>query len=230
VIVWKHICERETMSRIAIIGGHGKVALHLARTLSEAGHSVSSVVRNPLHFEEVGDAGATPVLLDVEQGSTEELSAAVAGHDAIVWLAGAGGGSPARTWAVDRDAAIRSMDAAADAGVDRYVMVSYFGANLAHDISPEDSFFAYAESKAAADEYLRNTSLAWTILGPGTLTLDPATGLIAVGEEAAGGTVSREDVALVAAAVLERPQTVGAFIQFNSGTTPIAEALDGLTA
>jgi uncharacterized protein YbjT (DUF2867 family) len=230
VIVWDYTCERETMSRIAIIGGHGKVALHLARILSEAGHSVSSVVRNPAHFDEVSERGATPVLLDVEQASSEELSTALAGHDAVVWAAGAGGGSPARTWAVDRDAAIRSMDAAADAGVERYVMVSYIGANVDHDISPEDSFFAYAEAKAAADEYLRSTALAWTILGPGTLTLDPATGMIDIGERAAGGTVSREDVALVAAAVLERPQTAGRFIQFNNGATPIDEALDGLSA
>ncbi|MCU1409086.1 MAG: putative NADH-flavin reductase [Microbacteriaceae bacterium] len=218
------------MSRIAIIGGHGKVALHLARVLSETGHSVSSVVRNPAHFDDVSERGATPVLLDVEQASTEELSTALAGHDAVVWAAGAGGDSPARTWAVDRDAAIRSMDAAADAGVERYVMVSYIGANVDHDISPEDSFFAYAEAKAAADEYLRSTALAWTILGPGTLTLDPATGMIDIGERAAGGTVSREDVALVAAAVLERPQTAGRFIQFNNGATPIAEALDRLSA
>jgi uncharacterized protein YbjT (DUF2867 family) len=217
------------MSRIAIIGGHGKVALHLAKTLSEAGHSVSSFVRNPGHFDEVSRTGATPVLLDVEQASTEDLSAALAGHDAVVWSAGAGGGSPARTWAVDRDAAIRSMEAAADAGVNRYVMVSYYGASLDHGIPPEDSFFAYAESKAAADEYLRNTALSWTILGPGTLTLDPATGLIDIGEEAAGGTTTREDVALVAAAVLELPQTAGLFVQFNNGATPIAEALAGLS-
>jgi hypothetical protein len=37
-------------------------------------------------------------------------------------------GSPERTYAVDRDAAIRSIDAAVAAEARRYVMVSYFGA------------------------------------------------------------------------------------------------------
>ncbi|MGO4691100.1 SDR family oxidoreductase [Glaciibacter sp. 2TAF33] len=218
------------MSRIAIIGGHGKVAQHLARTLTQGGHSVSSIIRNPEHQDEVRRTGGTPVLLDLETSSTEELAAALAGHDAVVWSAGAGGGTPARTWAVDRDAAIRSMNAAADAGVARYVMVSYYGAGRDHGIPPEDSFFAYAEAKAAADEYLRGTALTWTILGPGVLTLDPATGLIDVGDAAAGGTVTREDVALVAAAVLQQPRTAGMFIQFNNGKTPIAQALETLTA
>jgi uncharacterized protein YbjT (DUF2867 family) len=222
--------ERKTMSRIAIVGGHGKVALHLASVLTDAGASVSALIRNPQHSDDVSRAGATPVLLDVEKASVEELAEAFAGHDAVVWAAGAGGGDPARTWAVDRDAAIRSMDAARDAGVERYVMVSYFGASTHHGVDPENSFFAYAEAKAAADEYLRSTTLSWTILGPGTLTLEPATGLIDVSDQAAGGSVSREDVALVAAAVLDRPATAGLFIQFNNGATPIDEALDTLTS
>lgn len=218
------------MSRIAIVGGHGKVALHLTQVLAEAGHSVSAIIRNPLQSDDVSRAGATPVVLDVEQASTQDFTTAFAGHDAVVWSAGAGGGNPARTWAIDRDAAIRSMDAARDAGVDRYVMVSYFGASLDHGVPSDNPFFVYAEAKAAADEYLRGTVLSWTILGPGTLTLKPATGLIDVGVEAAGGRVSREDVALVGASVLERPATAGMFIQFNNGTTPIDEALDELTS
>jgi nucleoside-diphosphate-sugar epimerase len=217
------------MPRIAIIGGHGKVALHLARILTDAGHSVSSLIRNTEHGDDVKRSGATPVILDVEQAGAADLAGALTGHDAVVWSAGAGGGNPARTWAVDRDAAIRSMEAAQDAGVDRYVMVSYFGASVDHGLLPEDPFFAYAEAKAAADEYLRATPLSWTILGPGTLTLAPATGLIDVDDEAEGGTVTREDVALVIAAVLERPNTVGRLIRFNNGRTPISEALDAPT-
>ena len=98
----------------------------------------------------------------------------------MVWSAGAGGGSPERTYAVDRDAAIRSMDAAAEAGVGRYVMVSYFGAGPDHGVPADNSFFAYAEAKAAADAYLRGTGLDWTILGPGALTDGPGNGLIDV--------------------------------------------------
>lgn len=216
------------MSRIAIIGGHGKVALHLSRLLSGQGHQVSSLIRNPDHAGEVAATGAQPVAADVEHLGIEALADLLQGHDALIWSAGAGGGNPARTYAVDRDAAIRSMDAAQEAGVTRYIMVSYFGARPDHGVPRDDPFFPYAEAKAEADSYLRSTFLSWTILGPSALTLDPGTGRIETGEDLAPGRVSREDVARVAAAVLDVPETVGRFIAFNNGATPIEDALRNL--
>lgn len=215
------------MSRIALIGGHGKVALILTPLLAGAGHTVSSIIRNPDHSADVATAGGTPVVADIENLSTEEISALFDDHDTVIWSAGAGGGNPARTYAVDRDAAIRSVDAAERAGVRRYVMVSYFGAGKNHGLSPDHGMFPYAEAKAAADEHLRASTLAWTVLGPSALTLDPPTGLIDVTATEAG-SVPRADVAAVIAAVVERDSTSGLTIRFNSGSTPIAEALDSL--
>lgn len=216
------------MSSIAIIGGHGKVALHLARLLTEQGHTVSSVFRNPDHAADVEATGAQPVAADVEELSTEQIADLLKGHDAVVWSAGAGGGSAERTYAVDRDAAIRSMDAADAAGARRYVMVSYFGAGKDHGVPEDDGFYAYAEAKADADEHLKASNLDWTILGPSALTLDPGTGRIETGPGISGTQVSREDVALVAAEVLQRPGTARRTIEFNNGPTPVAEALDSL--
>lgn len=213
------------MSRIAIVGGHGKVALHLARTLSADGQQVSSIFRNADHTDDVATTGADPVVADIENSDTETLAGLLVGHDAVVFSAGAGGGNPARTYAVDRDAAIRVIDAAKQAGVRRFVMVSYFGAGPDHGVPEDNSFYAYAQAKAAADEYLKASGLDWTILGPGGLTLDEPTGRITVGPEAADGKVSRADVAAVAAAVLAQDSTIGRTIEFNNGDTPIAEAI-----
>ncbi|PRZ40503.1 putative NADH-flavin reductase [Antricoccus suffuscus] len=215
------------MSRIAIIGGHGQIALHLSRILTSEGHEVTALFRNPDHATDVKQTGAKPVVADVEHLTTDTICSHLKDHDAVVWSAGAGGGNAARTYAVDRDAAIRSMDAAKQAGVGRYVMVSYHGARLDHGVAEDNAFFAYAEAKAAADDYLKKTRLDWTILGPSRLTTDPATGKITVGD---GGKseVTREDVALVAAAALDLPGTVGKFIEFNNGDTPIREALQHL--
>lgn len=210
--------------RIVIIGGHGKVAKLLAPLLTAAGHEVTSLIRNRDHADDVAATGASPVVADIEQLGVDTIAGHLTGHDAVVWSAGAGGGTPARTYAVDRDAAIRSMDAAVAAGVGRYVMISYFGAGPDHGVPPDNGFFAYAEAKAAADAHLMATDLAWTILKPSGLTLDPGTGMIDVGA-AAPGQVPREDVARVAAAVLDRPGTAGSSIAFNGGTTPIDEAL-----
>lgn len=211
------------MAHIIVIGGHGKVALHLARILTGRGDQVSSVFRNPDHTDEVAATGASPVTADIEHLDTEALADLLAGHDAVVFTAGAGGGDPARTYAVDRDAAIRTIDAAGRAGVKRFVMVSYFGAGPGHGVSPENSFFPYAEAKAAADAHLRASELDWTVLGPGRLTLERGTGHIAVGK--AKGEVSREDVAAVVAAALADDATIRRTIDFNNGDVPIADAL-----
>jgi uncharacterized protein YbjT (DUF2867 family) len=210
------------MARVIVIGGHGKIALQLARMLSERGDEVSSVFRNPEHSDDVAGTGAKPVVADIEQLGTNALANLSAGHDAVVFSAGAGGGNPARTYAVDRDAAIRAIDAAAQAGVRRFVMVSYFGAGPGHGVPGDDPFFAYAQAKAAADAHLRASDLDWTVLGPGRLTLEPATGRIAIGE---GKAVSRADVALVVAAALADDSTIRRTIEFNNGDVPIADAL-----
>ncbi|HLS45742.1 MAG TPA: SDR family oxidoreductase [Ornithinicoccus sp.] len=216
------------MPKVAIIGGHGKVALHLARRLSQRGDEVTSIVRNPDHEREVAATGAHPLVLDVERSDTEALAAALAGHDAVVWSAGAGGGDPARTNAVDRDAAIRSMDAAVEAEVPRYVMVSYRGAGKDH-VPADNPFHTYAQAKAAADAHLRSTELRWTIVAPGALSLDPGRGSIALDRDGDRSldrtTVSREDVASVIAAVLADETTVGRTLEFVGGDEPIADAL-----
>lgn len=211
------------MAQITIFGGHGKVALLAAPLLVEAGHQVTSVFRNPDHEAEVAATGATARVGNVEQLSSDELTELLQGQDVVVWAAGAGGGNPDRTYAVDRDAAIRSMEAAKQAGAKRYVMVSYFAARPDHGVDPENSFFPYAEAKSAADTYLRGTDLAWTILGPSSLTLEDPTGKIELTD--AGGEVSRANVAQVIAAVIADDSTAGKTINFNDGDTPIAEAV-----
>ena len=212
------------MARIVIFGGHGKVALLLAPLLSTRGDEVTAVIRNPDHADDVRAAGAEPVVFDVEQQDRAAIAALLAGHDAVVWSAGAGGGDAARTRAVDRDAAVRSMDAAADAGVRRYVMVSYFGASPDHGVPADNPFHAYAEAKAAADEHLRASGLDWTILGPSSLTLGEATGRIDVTADESD-EVSRADVAQVIAETLREDSTVRRTIRFNAGAQPIADAL-----
>ncbi|PRB09140.1 SDR family oxidoreductase [Microbacterium sp. MYb64] len=212
------------MARILIFGGHGKVALLLEPLLTARGDQVTAVIRDAGQIDDVRATGADPVVFDAESASREAMATLIAGHDAVVWSAGAGGGSAERTRAVDLDAAVRSMEAAADAGVGRYVMVSYFGSSPAHGIPASDSFHAYAEAKAAADEALRATALDWTVLGPSRLTLEAPTGRIDATSETSG-SVSRADVAQVIALTLVEPATIHRTIRFNEGDRPIDQAL-----
>lgn len=216
------------MSRVIVFGGHGRIALLLAPLLVARGDEVTSVIRNPDHAGDVEKTGATALVADIEQLETVAITDLVRDHDAVVWSAGAGGGDPERTYAVDRDAAIRSMDAASAADVKRYVLVSWLGSTADHGVPESDSFFAYADAKWAADEHLRSSDLDGTILGPGTLTLDEPTGRIDL-EAPDRGRVSRADVAAVIAAALAEPLTIGRTVRFGNGTPesaePIADAL-----
>lgn len=213
---------------IALIGGHGKVALLAEPLLAQAGHTVHAVIRNPDQQAEVEATGAQAVLADIESLDAGGWDDLLRGKDAVIWAAGAGGGNPQRTFAVDRDAAIASMDAAARVGVRRYVMISYFGATPDHGVPEDNKFYPYAESKAAADQHLRSTELDWTILAPSGLTLEEPSGRIDT-EATESGEVSRANVARVIAESLEHPRAVGQFIAFNDGDTEIAKALDSLS-
>lgn len=216
------------MSRILIFGGHGRIALLLAPLLVGRGDEVTAVIRNPDHIADVEKSGAQALVADVETLSTEGMAEIIRDHDAVVWSAGAGGGAPERTYAIDRDAAIRSMDAAASAGVGRYVMVSWLGSKADHGVPESDGFFAYADAKWAADEHLRGTTLDGTVLAPGTLTFDEPTGRIQIDPDGRG-EVSRADVAAVIAASLVEPCTFGRTIRFGNGSAegavPISAAL-----
>lgn len=213
--------------KIIIVGGHGKIALLTAPLLTASGHHVTSVVRNPDHVADVEATGATAVLADIEKLDGAATQKLIAGNDAVIWTAGAGGGNPERTVAVDRDAAIRTIDAASAVGADRFVMVSYVGSG--RDDVPEDSpFRTYAEAKAAADAHLRGTSLGWTILGPGQLTDDGVTGRIEHGDHVLEGQTSRGNVAEIIAQAVGRSDLSGSTINFRDGDIVIWEAMDSV--
>ena len=223
------------MSTITIIGGHGKVAMLAAPLLNEAGHTVRSVIRNKEQSSDIEAASATPVVADVEHLDTDAIVELLAGSDAVVWSAGAGGGGAERTWSMDRDAAIRVMEAAQKSGARRFLMVSYFNSRLVDGEVPGveegDGMYAYYNAKSQADEHLRSdTDLDWTILGPSVLTLEPATREITVDTSGASRDLdvpftSRDNVAHVIVAALAEPATFGRTLNFYDGDTPIAEAV-----
>ncbi len=204
------------------------MALLTAPLLVRGGHRVTSVVRNPDHAADVKATGATVQVSDVENLDESETRRLIAGNDAVVWAAGAGSGNPERTYAVDRDAAIRTMDAAVAEGVGRFVMVSYVGSG--RDTVPQDNpYHAYAEAKAAADEYLRRTALNWTILGPCQLTDDVRTGRIEYGDHVVQGRTSRGHVAELIAGVVGRTDLAGVTIFFRDGKIAVWEAMESLS-
>jgi uncharacterized protein YbjT (DUF2867 family) len=209
--------------RVAIAGGHGKIALRLAKILSQRGDEVVALIRNPDHAND-GQAGAEPLVVDLERAAEADVAQAIAGCDAVVFAAGAGPGSgPARKDTMDYGGAVKLIAAAKQAGIDRYVIVSSMGANP--DAAGDDTFSVYLRAKGRADDALRASGLDATVVRPGGLTNDGGTGRVALGENLPRGQVTRDDVAAVLAAVLDSPNTIGKTVDLIGGDTPIAEAV-----
>jgi uncharacterized protein YbjT (DUF2867 family) len=212
---------------VVIAGGHGQIALRLARLLSARGEAVRSVIRNPDHAGDVEDTGASAVVFDLEDGSSDELADVVRGADAVVFAAGAGPGSGAeRKRTVDLAAAVKLIEAASSAGVRRYVMVSSIGAD--DPAGAGDAMRPYLEAKAEADAALASSGLDFTIVRPGPLTNDPGTSKVTVGPDVGRADVTRDDVAAVIVGVLDEPRTVGKTFVLVNGDTPIPAALSQL--
>ncbi|ROR71906.1 SDR family oxidoreductase [Bogoriella caseilytica] len=215
--------------RIAIAGGHGKIARHLTRQLSSRGDAVVGIIRNPDHEQDLREDGAEPVVLDLERASIEEVAQVLRGVDAVVFAAGAGPGSGAeRKDTVDRGAAVLLADAAEAAGVRRYLMVSSMGADAGGQGIEDKVFAAYQEAKKAADEDLMARDLEWTIVRPGGLSDDPGTGLVHIARHTGRGSIPREDVASVLRTVLDDPTTSGLVFEVISGQQLIATSLRAL--
>ena len=213
--------------RVAIAGGHGQIALRLAKILSERGDRVVALIRNPDHADDVKAAGAEPTVVDLEQAIEEDIAAAITGCDAVVFAAGAGPGSgSARKDTMDYGGAVKLIEAAKRAAVRRYVIVSAMEANP--DAPGDDTFAVYLRAKGRADHAVRESGLDATVVRPGGLTNDPGTGRVSLGAKLPRGQVTRDDVAAVLAAVLDSPHTIGRTFDLIGGETPIAEAVEAL--
>jgi len=209
--------------RVAIAGAHGKIAMALVPRLLARGDTVIGLIRNPDHAAEVGAAGAQPVVCDLEHAPVEEIAAAVSGADGAVFAAGAGPGSgAARKLTVDRDGAIKLLEATAP-GAARFVIVSSVGAENPPD--GDDVFSVYLRAKAEADAAVRVSGREWTIIRPGRLNDDPATGRLRIDSSPFRGDVPRGDVAEVLAAVLHDPRATHRILYVNGGGEPLEEAL-----
>jgi len=216
-----------TPQRIAIVGGHGKVARQLIPILLGRGHAVVPLARSQQQLMDLAAMGADPRGLDIEASSEADFAAVLDGCDAVVFAAGGGpDGNIERKHTVDLEGSLKSIAGAKAAGISRFVQVSAIGVDneLPDDVEPV--WKAYVEAKREADAALRESGLDWTILRPGGLTDEPATGKVALAPTVERGSIPRADVAHVIADALERPETAGAQWELVSGEAPIPMALE----
>lgn len=210
--------------RITVIGGHGRTALLIVDKLIAAGHAVVATIRNPKHMADLVKRGAETIVLDLEKSPLAEFTTAMKGADAVVFAAGSGTGE---TSDLDRIGVRRTIHAAENAGVKRYVAISSIGASTGLSTRKmSDEMKDYYKQKRAAAKFIHASDMGWTILEPGELTDAGGTGKVTLSESALGeGTIPRDDVAASIVAVLTEPKSAGHTFQLTSGPTPIETAL-----
>jgi nucleoside-diphosphate-sugar epimerase len=198
--------------------------MRLTRRAADRGETVISLIRNPAHADDVRGVGGEPVVCDLEHVSEQELATILEGSDAAVFAAGAGPGSGAeRKLTMDRDGAIKLLQACSAANVPRYLIVSSVGAESPP--ADDDVFSVYLRAKAQADQAVVASDREWTVVRPGALTDDPGTGLVRLGTDPFRGRVPRDDVAAVLDALLTHPSAAGQILYVNGGEDPVDQAL-----
>ena len=213
--------------KVLVVGANGQIGKHLVDQLKESGeHTVRAMIRKEeqkAYFENLGVETALTSLT----GTVEEIVEAAKGCDAIVFTAGSGGSTGAdMTLLIDLDGAVKTIEAAEQLGIDRFVMISAYQADNRENWS--EAIKPYYVAKHYADRALLQSDLNYTIIRPGGLVNEPGTGRIAAAEKLERSTIPREDVAAVISASLTNENTYRKAFDLVSGETPIKEALKAL--
>lgn len=205
-----------------IIGANGQIGRLLIDELVAAGRRPRAMIRDATQAGAMEARGADPVVADLEG----DLSQALDGADAVVFTAGSGPKTgPDKTILVDLWGAIRAVDAARAAGVEHFVMVSSRGAADPDHGPPK--LKPYSVCKKLADDHLIASGLTCTILRPGRLTDDPASGRVRTDwpDDPDEQWITRQDVARAVAFCLANVTTRGRVYPLFHGDLPLDEAL-----
>ncbi|MBM7573297.1 SDR family oxidoreductase [Aquibacillus albus] len=215
--------------KVLVVGANGQIGKHLVTFIKDSEKlEAKAVIRKQEQASYFEDLGAETVVVDLEQG-IDDIAKAAEGVDAIVFTAGSGPHTGKdKTIMVDLDGAVKTIEAAKQAGVKRFVMVSSFDTRREAILEASSSFAPYVAAKHYADAWLRSTNLDYTIVHPGGLTNDKGTGKVEAATEVERGQISREDVASVILGCLEDKTTIGKEFQLVGGDTPIKEALKSI--
>jgi uncharacterized protein YbjT (DUF2867 family) len=219
---------------VLVHGATGGTGRQLVDQLLADGHQVRAMVRDPEKGAAlVEETGAEVVPGDLTDPDGTALADATRGVDAVAFCAGSGSATGKdQTLLVDLHGAVRTIDAAVEAGAERYVMLSSMAAD--DPWSTTEAMAPYLAAKHAADRILRASTLGWSVVRPGGLTDEAATGRVRTGQpripaaERGDRTIPRADVAAVLAACLAAPEAVGATFEVLTGTDPVADAVAAL--
>ncbi|WP_188206636.1 SDR family oxidoreductase [Alkalibacillus aidingensis] len=216
--------------KVLVIGANGQIGKHLVSFIRDhESIEAKAMIRKQEQASFFEGLGTETVLVDLEQDNIDAIAKAAEDVDAIVFTAGSGPHTGKdKTIMVDLDGAVKTIEAAKQAGVKRYIMISSFDTTRQAIQDAPESFAPYVAAKHYADEWLKNTDLDYTIIHPGLLTNDEGKEQVTAASKVDRGEIPREDVARVILATLENNKTIGKEFQIVAGTTPVKEAVESV--
>lgn len=215
--------------KVFFVGANGKVARHFTDFVKDdAAIQEVAMIRNAEQADFFKERGIETVLLDLTKNTVSELAEGMRGSDAVIFSAGAGGSSPEQTVLIDLEGVVKTMTAAEEAGIKRFIMVSTFRTGH-EEMAKENALQTYTIVKHYADEWLKNrTTLDWTIVHPGILVNDAGTGKVSVGMGQEVAEVPRQDVAQTLVSVLHSDNTIKKEFEVLGGQTAVEEAVKSI--
>lgn len=195
---------------VLIFGGTRETGLETARLLRARGESVTALVRPASDASDLEEVGAIIVRGDaLNRADVDKAFAAGEFRAAVNSI----GGSPGQKPRPDLDGTINIVDAAVAAGVKRQLMVTAIGAGDSQAaVAPKvlEVLGEVLALKTKAEAYLQASGLDYTILRPGGMTSDPASGTaIKTEDQKRMGVINRADLAALLIDCLDDDSTIG---------------------
>ena len=207
-----------------IIGASGQIGKMTTQKMLAQEHEVVALVRDKSKLTDIEH----PNLSIVEQNLENDFSRALTGVQQVIFSAGSGGATGAdKTLLIDLWAAVKAINYAVDAQFEHFIMVSSIGADDPDGI--ESSIKPYLVAKHMADEHLLHSGLHYSIVRPGTLLNESASGLFTINRPATrqDAVINREDVADALVYIASHKPDKSQLFELFNGDKPLDELLAG---
>jgi uncharacterized protein YbjT (DUF2867 family) len=191
-----------TSGSIFLAGASRGVGHQIARILATQNLPVLALIRSPASQSDLQAMNVETVIGDA-LNPTDVTNAMNGQISAIVSTIG---GMPQDGQRADFLGNKHLIDAAVKNGVSRFILVSSIGAGATKDAIPATAYAALAPvlaDKEKAEQYLMDSGLNYTIVRPGGLKSEPATGNgVLTLDTHVAGSITRSDVATLVCSCL----------------------------